>query len=117
MADETEVAATPNTVRAKFGCTEVTPVDDGVKVKLQAVIGGDSEENDAFFKLTPSGSITLEVVSPTAGALFEKGKQYFVDFTPVVVETAEAPVASPEITPPPADEADKKEEDGAGAAE
>lgn len=68
-------------VRAKFKVTDVTPIDDGFKVKLSTVVEG-SEENVGFFKMTPAGFVTLEVVNAETGKLFVKGKQYFVDFTP-----------------------------------
>lgn len=104
MADENG-AAPAASVRAKFGCTKVEAVDDGFRIKLDAVVAG-SEENDAFFKLTPSGHIEIAVVSDDTAKLFVKGNLYFVDFTPVVVEaeTPDPALADEEVASTAADE-------------
>lgn len=65
--------------RAKFRCVEKTL--DG-HVVLEAVTGG-SPENDSFFKATPQAKIDLKIVNPTALAEFEKGKEFYVDFSRV----------------------------------
>lgn len=70
--------------RAKFVCIEKILIDDLEKtgfVRLQAVTYG-SEENQQFFKFTPSGDIRMNVLNPDAMANFEQGKEYYVDFTP-----------------------------------
>lgn len=78
-------------VRAKFKVTEVTSAGWGNEqgdvrnITLWPVgsgVGGESEENKAFYAATPGGSITLCVVNPAAAAQFEVGKEYYVDFTP-----------------------------------
>jgi hypothetical protein len=80
-------------VRAKFTCTEKTETAEGMSVKLFPVIEG-SEENKAFYRWTPSGSIVLATVNKDAAAQFIVGKQYYVDFTlPVAVEVAAEPQA------------------------
>lgn len=94
-------------VRAKFGCTAVEAVDDGFRIKLDAVVAG-SDENESFFKLTPYGHIEMAVVSEDTAKLFIKGHLYFVDFTPavVVVDDEDAPAADEPVAPdvaPPAD--------------
>jgi len=75
-------------VRAKFRCESIVtspniqPPDENLKViKLRAVTSG-SPENDSFFKLTPSGEISLATVNAEASAQFTEGAEYFVDFTP-----------------------------------
>lgn len=69
-------------VRAKFRVTAVTRMEgDASRVTLSPVISG-SEENKAFYKWTPGGSIALETVNTEAAKQFEPGKEFFVDFTP-----------------------------------
>lgn len=65
--------------RAKFKCAHVADLGDGKEITLEAVTDG-SEENESFFKYTPSGQIKLAVVNPDV--VFEEGKEYYVDFTP-----------------------------------
>jgi hypothetical protein len=84
--------------RAKFVCTDVTVKEgdrswhykegnteplDVVQVSLHAVSSG-SDENKEFFASTPTGNITLSILRPEAVNWFEKGKEYYVDFTPAV---------------------------------
>lgn len=66
--------------KAKFNVAEITNYGNGggTKVKLLPVVGG-SEENEEFFKSTPSGSIELYLASD-ADAKFELG-EYYVEFT------------------------------------
>jgi len=64
--------------RAKFYCQE-KDVPNG-RVMLFAVTSG-SPENDQFFKLTPSGQLTLQTVNESAIAQFEVGKEYYVDIS------------------------------------
>lgn len=54
----------------------------GSEIHLSAVYSG-SPENEAFFKMTPGGNISLVTVSPKAAEQFIPGKEYYVDFTPV----------------------------------
>ena len=71
-------------VRAKFDCINKehdTHDPNHGSVTLRAVHTG-SEENDRFFRLAPAGSITIATLNPEAFALFEPGKDYYVDFTP-----------------------------------
>lgn len=80
-------------VRAKFICLDVAENGDGFNVTLQPVYTG-SPENEEFFKLTPGGNITMSVVKPETAKLFEKGKEYYVDFTDAPVAEAAAPAAA-----------------------
>ncbi|MFC3834781.1 MULTISPECIES: hypothetical protein [Deinococcus] len=67
--------------RAKFKVVGKTEGTDGTgNVSLQAVHAG-SEENEAFFRYTPAGSINLNILNPQAMAAFEQGAEYYVDFT------------------------------------
>ncbi len=71
-------------VRAKFVVTEIARNKYGEQeqqsIRMQAVYG-DSEENDKFFKYTPSAKIELNTVNPEVGNQFELGKEYYVDFS------------------------------------
>jgi hypothetical protein len=64
-------------VRAKFHCN----FKDANVIHLGVVYGGSSE-NEKFFKYTPGGQITLNVLNEDAAAQFVQGKEYYVDFTP-----------------------------------
>lgn len=74
------------TVRAKVRIEEKTQRawgDDQHAVDVTMnVVYRNSEENERFFKATPSGKITLGGLKPETAALFEIGKEYYVDFTP-----------------------------------
>ena len=72
-------------VRAKFKVTEKTQLEAGFRVRLCAVYGTGDSENAKFFKYTPNASIDMSVMSETAAAQFEVGKEYYVDFTPAFV--------------------------------
>ena len=79
-------------VRAKFRCTIVIPLNsdrgDTGSVELIPVVGDGTPENAEFFKYTPGGAIRLDVMNESAVNQFEVGKEYYVDFTPVVPENA-----------------------------
>lgn len=70
-------------VRAKFVCHDKqhdTATPDQGEVVLEAVTGG-SPENESFYQYTPSGRLTMGILSPGAFAFFEPGKEYMIDFT------------------------------------
>lgn len=72
------------TVRAKFKVTQLIKNEGGFDtIKLQPVTSG-SPENEAFYKWTPTGEITLSTVNVEAAKQFELGRQYYVDFTEAV---------------------------------
>jgi len=71
-------------VRAKFVCEKKdsnTQDEIAGTVALRAVYEG-SPENKEFFSMTPAGTISLSTVNGEAYQQFEKGKEYYVDFTP-----------------------------------
>ena len=76
---------------AKFWCSKVSKTkmgqqgEIGVEVELSAVYDG-SKENKQYFRYTPNGHITLGILNPSAAAIFEPGKEYYVDFTPALSE-------------------------------
>lgn len=71
--------------RCKFECVSITKRKgwSGHAIlhdaQFQAVMDG-SEENKAFFAATPSGTLNVATVVPD---IFEVGKFYYVDLTPV----------------------------------
>lgn len=82
-ADTREIPA--QRTRAKFTCHYKVPNSDGsTTIHLHAMYGGTggSPENEAFFKATPNGQISLHCANEQAAAQFEQGKHYYVDFTP-----------------------------------
>lgn len=77
-------------VRAKFYVSEVKQTRNNyggkegellTTIKLQAVTG-TNDENKAFFRWTPSGSIDLGTVNPTVVEQFRIGDEFYIDFTP-----------------------------------
>ncbi len=77
-------------VRAKFNVVSVIGNGQGSTVDLQAVYSG-SPENDEFFKLTPSGHVTLSIVSPETAEVFEESKTMYVEFIQDELVPQEAP--------------------------
>lgn len=69
-------------VRAKFECTNVSRGVDSSSITLCPVVGG-SKENAEFYRWTPGGSISIEIVRHETAQHFVPGKQYYVDFTEV----------------------------------
>ncbi len=82
-------------VRAKFRVFKVEVTDaskhnpatgqyescDGFTIHMAPVTGA-SEENKKFFASTPGGQIVLHTVNQEAGVQFERGKEYYIDFSP-----------------------------------
>lgn len=68
-------------VRAKMRCSMVQHTEVGHTVRVEPVTSG-SEENDQFYRYTPSGHVELSVVSQETADLFRVGEEYYVDFTP-----------------------------------
>lgn len=64
--------------RAKFECISIKQTSWSKEYEFSAVIAG--AENEAFFKTTPSGKISVSIKNDAV--VFEVGKQYFVDFSP-----------------------------------
>jgi hypothetical protein len=54
--------------------------NDASKITLSPVTSG-SDENKAFYKWTPGGSIELSTVNTEASKQFDPGKEFYVDFT------------------------------------
>lgn len=73
-------------MRAKFYVNTITTYAGyvGVKVELSPVMN-DSQENKKFWKATPNGKLELSITHPDAAKYFEVGKEYYLDFTEVVI--------------------------------
>jgi hypothetical protein len=72
-------------IRAKFKCEEVNQKAYTTEFVLVPVVGG-SPENDAFFRTTPAGRISVVIKNDETAAKFEIGKFYYVDFSFIEVE-------------------------------
>lgn len=69
-------------VRAKFKCEEINQKSWSTEYVFAPVVGG-TPENEAFFKTTPAGKISVSIKTGETGAKFELGKSYYVDFTEI----------------------------------
>lgn len=69
-------------MRCKFICNNIiiNPTVNTAYVVMSAVVNG-SKENEEFFRYTPSGDLTLQVVNPSAIESLRVGKQYYIDIT------------------------------------
>lgn len=68
-------------VRAKFRVTKVEHSEGDAHVAHLSPVTTGSDENKAFYKWTPGGSITLSTINAEAAAQFVPGKEMYVDFT------------------------------------
>ncbi len=73
-------------VIAKFRCNSIELFSNepggNRRVKLSPVYPGTdaSEEDKAFWKYTPSGSLEMTIDNPPASELFEIGTAYYLTF-------------------------------------
>lgn len=77
----------PTKVVAKFRCNSIelfSASGNPMTVKLSPVTPGPNatEEDKAFWKYTPSGSLVMTIDNPPASAMFEIGKSYYLTFEP-----------------------------------
>lgn len=69
-------------IRAKFTVNSIARTQYGHSIILSPVTSG-SEENQTFYKATPSGRIELTTVNDVAMQAFgNPGDSFYVDFTP-----------------------------------
>lgn len=70
-------------VRAKFCVVGRTEKQDGnFEIAMAAVIG-DNPENNEFFKYTPYGKFDMGLVTAKTAKIFNPGREFYLDFTPV----------------------------------
>lgn len=67
-------------IRAKFYIDEVADNACGKVIRASVVYAG-SEENDKYFKATPSGSLELTTLKPEILETFKVGTQFYADLT------------------------------------
>ncbi len=68
-------------VLAKFRCDSIKHTANGSEIELAAV-GGNSPENEKFFKWTPCATIKLAIVNHETASVFIPGQEYYVNFSP-----------------------------------
>lgn len=72
--------------RCKFRCNSIIPQSDPMTkvVNLSAVMSDDDpeSENSKFWTATPSGQLSMYINNPAGHAIFEQGKDYYLDITP-----------------------------------
>lgn len=70
--------------RCKFRCHSIIENTYGHVISLGAAYAPDDpeSENGKFWTATPSGNIQMQINNPDGAAVFEQGKDYYVDFTP-----------------------------------
>jgi hypothetical protein len=76
-------------VRAKFFVEDIQHQDipgteQYASITMRPVFGtyGDGEVNKTWSKYTPSGHLQITITNPSATDAVEKGKAYYLDFTP-----------------------------------
>lgn len=68
--------------RAKFSCQSVTDHGTSKEVNLNAVYGGDKNEEDNQFALsTPSGNLKMWISNPAVFDFFKPRKSYYLDIS------------------------------------
>lgn len=76
-------------VRSKVRCNAITDNEVHFHTVYEEPDERDTE-NQRFTKATPWGDISLGIDNPDALAQFEVNKEYYVDFSPVAVESPAA---------------------------
>ncbi len=66
--------------RCKFQCVSVTTRSDSKDLEFTAVSSGNTEEDKAFHKWTPSGTLKFNCLNPQVE--FQPGKAYYLDIAP-----------------------------------
>ena len=66
-------------IRCKFVVSSrTTNQDDSVNLTAHAVYEG-SEENKAYWKATPAGSLSLSIVNPDSVAHLQPGTEFYLE--------------------------------------
>lgn len=69
-------------VRAKFKCESRTIHEGGSSTLSFRAVTNTSEENQGFWKYTPSGELKIQCAMKETADKFEPGKEYYIDFSP-----------------------------------
>jgi hypothetical protein len=95
-----------NTARCKFVATSVEKKgNDHIEVELQARYDSEVSNDDrAYSKATPTGSFTATITNPSVIGMFEEGRAYYLDISPVPIDAKGRTADSDdgEATPAPA---------------
>jgi hypothetical protein len=77
-----------NTARCKFVATSVEKKgNDHIEVELQARYDSEVSNDDrAYSKATPTGSFTATITNPSVIGMFEEGRAYYLDISPVPID-------------------------------
>lgn len=67
-------------VKCKFKCTEIIHREHYSNVKFEVVTNG-SEENEKYFKYTPAGEISLDILKEEVANYFIPGEEYYLDIS------------------------------------
>ena len=68
-------------MRAKFVCHAEERSNYGTVTYKLMPVTGETDENKAFFRTTPSGQIVVSVKRDETAAHLDLGAEYYVDFT------------------------------------
>jgi len=76
------IEAAPRTTRCKMACRVAEQSEyGGTRVVLGPVYDADPHSvNHSFWQATPAGQIDLTITNPAGAAVFQVGKEYYVDF-------------------------------------
>jgi hypothetical protein len=71
--------------RCKFKLTKVESYNpkESLQLRFQAHYDEKLIDDQSFSKATPSGTLDCVITNPTVLPMFELGKQYYVEITPV----------------------------------
>lgn len=75
-----------DSTRCKFRCSNVTKLGDSGAIAVEMDSHYDeplSREDHAFSKATPAGRFNATIDNPNVVPLFEVGRHYYLDITPV----------------------------------
>ncbi len=71
-------------MRAKMQIQSILKTDYSETVKMAAVYGGSTnDEDNSFAKTTPSGTIELQIANKELHGVYKPGDAFYVDFTPI----------------------------------
>ena len=66
--------------RVKFKVSTVTLYGYSEDISLYPVVGG-SDENESYYKATPSGKVELSITNPNLHGKIKPGMEFYIDFS------------------------------------